>query len=35
MTFWMTYAVLVVIGVLGILAAVGLWVEIVRDWIGR
>lgn len=35
MTFWLTYGALCVIGVLGVLAAFVLWVEIVRDWVQR
>lgn len=35
MTFWVTYVALCAIGVLGVLAAAALWVEIVRDWLTR
>ena len=35
MTFWITYAALVVIGVLGVLTTFVLMAEVVRDWTSR
>lgn len=35
MTFWMTYAALCVVGVLGVLAVCGLCAELVRDLVRR